>query len=129
MSEGGSPGPNSAQQDALIQEISRSLDIRSISPRHMGDVSMDLYMGGILSWEEYSMLAFQPELHPDYDKTIGALLGKKAEPDRKRDFVSEWEERLNFEMKYNAGKKDKIKRATTIFRTLYRIATIKEVFN
>ncbi len=126
--EQGNSRANSAQQDALIQDIARTNDVRRISPRRMGDISMDLYMGGILSWEEYSMLAFQPELHPDFNQTIGALLGKKAEPDRRRDFVSEWEDRLTFEMKYNAGEKERIKRATTIFRALHRIAVSKDVY-
>jgi hypothetical protein len=126
--ERGNSVTNLAQQEALIQEIARTHNIRRISPRHMGDISMDLYMGGILSWAEYSMLAFQAELHPDFNQTIGALLGKRAEPDRRRDFVSEWEERLTFEKRYNAGKNERIKRATTIFRALHRIASSKNAY-
>ncbi len=36
---------------------------------------MDLHVAGVLPWEGYAMLAFQPELHPDYDRTVGALIG------------------------------------------------------
>ena len=64
---------------------------------------MDLYMVGVITWEEHAMLAFQPELHPDYDQTVGALTGEKADPDRPRDYVAIWEARLAFERKHNAG--------------------------
>lgn len=79
-----------------------AVDVRNLSPRQMSEVSTDLYMGGALSWEEYAALAFQPELHPDYNRTIGALIGEVAEPDRPQNFVAVWEERLAFERRYNA---------------------------
>ena len=82
---------------------------------------MDLYVGGVLPWEEYAMLAFQPELHPDYDRTIGALTGEKAEPDRPRDFVSQWERRLEFEEKYNADHPKLVARTTHIVAVLRQL--------
>ncbi len=75
-------------------------DVRSISPRETSELSMDLYIEGVLNWEEHAMLASQPELHPDYNDTIGALTGKDAEPDKPRDIVKEWEEKLSFELRY-----------------------------
>jgi len=56
---------------------------------------------GVLAYEDYELLAFQPELHPDYNMTVGALTGEPACPDLARDYVSMWEERLNFERRYN----------------------------
>ena len=82
---------------------------------------MDLHVAGVLPWEEYAMLAFQPELHPDYDRTVGALIGKKAQPDRPRDFVALWEERLAFERKYNAGNPKLIARTAHIVTVLRQI--------
>ncbi len=76
------------------------LDVRTLSPREMVDVSLDLYIDGMLTFDEYSLLAFQPELHPDFEDTIGALTGEKADPDRPRDFLQEWEERHSFERRY-----------------------------
>ena len=76
-------------------------DLRRISPRRLAALSMDLYLAGTLSWSEYEMLAFPPELHPDYERTIGALIGERADPDRPRDYVAYWERRLAFEKKYN----------------------------
>ncbi len=98
----------------LIDDI----DVRHMSPRQGADMSLDLYIAGILSWDEYSLLAFQPELHPDYDSTIGALIGEKAGPDRRRDFVAEWERRLVFEKKYNAGETRLIERTERIVEVL-----------
>ena len=85
----------------LIDQAPDEPTFRHFTPRQMVDVSMDLYVAGMLGWEEYSLLAFQPELHPDFDRTIGALTGRKAEPDRPRDIIAEWEERLMFEKRYN----------------------------
>ena len=58
-----------------VRERVGAVDARHISPRQIAEISMDLYVGGALSWEEYALLAFQPELHPDYERTIGALTG------------------------------------------------------
>ena len=77
------------------------IDLRHLTPRQMAEVSQELYLSGMLQWEEYAMLAFQPELHPDFDRTIGALTGERADPDRPRDYIARWERRLRFEQKYN----------------------------
>ncbi len=84
---------------------------------------MDLYVAGILPWEEYAMLAFQAELHPDYDKTIGALTGEPAAPDRPRDFLNLWEERLRFEEKHNAGNPNLVARTRRIVQVFRQIAS------
>ena len=82
-----------APRPSALRERVGEVDARAISPRQIAEISMDLYVNGALAWEEYAMLAFQPELHPDYARTIGALTGEPAEPDRPRDFVNQWESR------------------------------------
>jgi hypothetical protein len=79
-------------------------------------------VAGILPWEEYAMLAFQAELHPDYNKTIGALTGEPAEPDRPRDFLALWEERLKFEETYNAERPHLVERTRRIVQTFRQIS-------
>jgi len=76
------------------------IDSRALSPREMADFSLDLYIDGAVSFDEYSLIAFQAELHPDYDETIGALTGEYADPDEPRDYIQEWEDRYNFERRY-----------------------------
>ena len=88
---------------------------------------MDLYMVGVITWEEHAMLAFQPELHPDYDQTVGALTGEKADPDRPRDYVAIWEARLAFERKHNAGDANLVERSRRIVNVLRRIATPTDI--
>jgi len=87
-----------------LEEPSRpsedELDIRNMSPREMADASLDLYIDGSLSYDEYSMLAFQPDLHPSFEDTIGALTGERSTPDRPKDFIQEWEDRYDFERRY-----------------------------
>ncbi len=83
-----------------LSEISEEYDIRYITPRKMIDLSFDLYFSGFLSKEQYAELAFQSELMPNFDQTIGALTGQKAEPDRPRDFTKIWLQRLEFEKQH-----------------------------
>lgn len=71
-------------------------DLRHISPRRFAEVAHELYVEGSLKWREYQMVGFPSELHPDYDVTIGALTGQRAEPNRPRDLLAEWEQRLDF---------------------------------
>lgn len=104
-----------------LRRLIGDIDIRSLSPRQMADASMDLYVAGVLPWEEYAMLAFQAELHPDYDRTIGALTGQAADPDRPRDFLAEWEERLAFEVKHNADNPQRVTRTRHIVNLFRQI--------
>jgi hypothetical protein len=96
-------------------------DIRQMSPRKMAEMSLDLYVAGIIEWEEHEMLAFQAELHPDYDKTIGALTGEPAQPDHPKDFIEEWERRLTFQRRYNPDNVRRIRRTEHIKNILHQI--------
>lgn len=86
-----------------FKEIARQYDVRAISPREMVDLSVDLYVSGLLTREQYADLSFQPELLPNFEQTIGALTGERAEPDRPRDYTEIWRQRLAFETKHAHG--------------------------
>ncbi|MCW8835992.1 MAG: hypothetical protein OQJ99_06460 [Rhodospirillales bacterium] len=86
-------------------------------------MSLDLYLDGAFDYETYALLAFQPELHPDYDRTIGALTGEAPQPDTPRDFIRHWEERLAYERKYGARDESTINRIRRIVDVLRIIDT------
>ncbi len=98
-----------------------SRDVRRMTPRQMVDLSLELYAAGVLDWEDYALLAFQPELHPDYDSTIGALTGEPAAPDLPRDFVAHWRWRLDFERRHTSDDPDRLRRTARILKVLCRI--------
>jgi hypothetical protein len=102
-----------------LAELSKGVNIRHISPRQMSELSLKLYVAGYLQWDEYEMLAFQPELHPDFDRTIGALTGETANPDRPRDYVVEWKDRYDFELRNNPDDAKRIERNLRIL-TLFK---------
>jgi len=91
------PLPPPAVAGAPVPES--EIEVRHMSPRQMADWAHEMYMIGWISWDEYRA-ALPVELHPAYDATIGALTGERAEPDRPRDMVREWEERLAFAHRY-----------------------------
>lgn len=76
-------------------------DLRNISPREFADVTHELYMEGTLNWDEFQMIGFPSELNPRYDETIGALTGELARPDHPKDMLGKWEQRVEFERRYN----------------------------
>lgn len=98
-----------------------ALNMRAISPRKIAETGYDLYTVGAIGWEEYEMLAFQPQLHPDYDKTIGALIGDTAQPDRPQDFIEILQQRLQFERRYNADDSRKIRQTEHLISILRQI--------
>jgi hypothetical protein len=120
LAGGGLPAAPAAEPPAPGSLQSREFDPRAASPREVAKRSLDLYADGLLEWGDQAVLAFQPELHPDYDRTVGALLGTKAEPDTPRDFVAEWERRLVFELRYNPENDQAVTRARRIVRALRR---------
>lgn len=70
---------------------------RRMSARQMADWAAELHADGMMNWAEYGIAGFPAELHPDYDGTVGVLTGERADPDRPRDMIALWEDRLNRE--------------------------------
>ena len=77
--------------------------LRAMSPRDFADFTHELYLAGRLDWAEYRMVGFPSELDPRWDATIGALTGERAAPDRPRDMLAEWERRVDFMHRFQAG--------------------------
>lgn len=118
-----SGGATAAAAPSRLQDAAAGVDIRNASPRQILDLGLDLHLSGFLEWDEYAMLAFQPDLHPDFNRTIGALTGEKASPDKPRDYLAIWEDRAAFENRYPA--KDgsvlpRTERIVNVFRMLDR---------
>lgn len=93
-------------------------NVRYLSPREMIEYSQNLYAAGIIGFEDYEAMAFQPDLHPDFDKTIGALVGQRAAPDRPRDFIRHWQDRLNYVQRYYAADAEEVRQAARILKAL-----------
>jgi hypothetical protein len=104
-----------------LSDVVGKIDIHNMSPRQMTGLGQDLYTAGAISFEDYSLLAFQPELRPDFDRTIGALTGERAAPDRPRDFVELWSERTDFERRHNPHRPDLIEQSERIALVLLQI--------
>jgi len=115
------PLPPPTEEDGDIELIG-GVNVRRASPREIADISLDLYAAGLLTYEDYTELAFQPELHPDYNRTVGALTGEPAQPDRVRDFVHLWNERLQFDLRHNPANAPTVRQATRIYELLKGLA-------
>lgn len=111
-----------ARRAVAMKIIGRDVDVRAMTPREASDVGLQLYAEGLVTWDEYAEFAFQPELHPGYNETIGALLGKEAAPDQPRDFVQQWSERLAYEQRYNPIDSPRVKSSERIRAIVGRLA-------
>lgn len=120
--EAAAPAPTLKVRSAL-RDLIGDVDIHHLSPRKMSDLSLNLYAAGAISFEDYSALAFQPELHPDYDRTIGALTGERADPDRPRDFVRLWDDRADFQRRHDTSRRDLVEQSERIASVLRQIET------
>ena len=123
------PGTGRPLSEAPMKGIIVKADARAMSPREMQNLSLDLYVSGVLAWDEYEDLAFQPELHPDFDRTIGALTGERPLPDQPRDYIREWEQKLDFERRFAPTKSRAKDRALRILSVLRRIEPPKLSFS
>ncbi len=79
------------------QNIMANYNVNNISPRDMAAMSNELYSSNNISLEEHAMLSFQPELNAKQPI-------ESAAPDAKRDFINEWERKLEFQKQYGAPK-------------------------
>jgi hypothetical protein len=116
-----------AGRSLSLHEISRTYNVHQISPREMVDLSFDLYFAGYLPRDQYAHLAFQSELMPNFDDTIGALTGEKARPDRARDYTKVWRQRLKFETEHKSDDPRIIERTRLILELLYSIEQIPDL--
>jgi len=103
-------------------------DVRYMSPREMQDYSENLYAAGVISFEDYEALAFQPDLHPDFERTIGALTGESPAPDRKRDYIEQWGKRLDFTQRYYAADSNEVRQAHRIHEALKAFPSRTDIF-
>lgn len=112
------------QRDIAYPFVRRN-DVRNLTPRQMSALCGELFLATMISCDEYLMIAFQPELHPDYDRTIGALTGEAAAPNQPRDYIRRWTDRLDFERKFNADDHGLIERTQNILSVLRRLDTLR----
>ena len=62
----------------------------------MSGFSLDLYTAGIVSFEDFKALSEHPELNTHFEKIIGALTNKKAQPETKRVWFDIGNKKLSF---------------------------------
>jgi len=113
---------NSEASGSFFDAATGQFNVRYISPSEMTEISLDLYAMGMVSFDDYSALAYHPELHPQYDRTIGALTGELAAPHRKRDLISEWEEKYRFLKQHSPDNKQLVEQSERITRLLHSLA-------
>jgi hypothetical protein len=104
-----------------MEDIVKKYDVAHISPAEMIIMSKELYNNKLISEIEFIYLSFQPETHPRYNETIGKNTGTVAEPNRKRDFLSYWEEQVHRDIRHDSMNLDKSWRAMKILHHLHKL--------
>lgn len=104
-----------------MEDIVQKYDVTNISPQDMVLMSKELYNNKLISEIEFIYLSFQPETHPRYNETIGKNTGQKAEPSRKRDFLSYWEDMVHQDIRKDSMNIDKSWRAMKVLHHLHKL--------
>lgn len=94
------------------------IDPRRLSPRQMADWAHEMYLCRQLNWDEYCLAGFPAELHPHYNRTVGALTGNLAQPDAPRNMLRVWEERVSFALRYFDPDEPEVLRSEKILQLL-----------
>jgi hypothetical protein len=102
------------------KQIMSHYNIREASPREMASLSAELHSSGILSFDSHALLSFQPELNAEQ---FNKIMGETAEPDRTRDFILDWEEKLAIQKKSGAPS-EFIQRTEQILSTLNHLQSL-----
>lgn len=82
-----------------VSSIAQNYDVTNISPKEMAEMSQQLFDSGNITLKQHSMLSFQPELNPSYSSTIGKMTNKIGQPDVPRNFLGEWKDLLEHQIK------------------------------
>ncbi len=114
-------GSGRTHTESPLAHILDGVNARAMTPRQVSNLGDDLYSAGILDFDEYADMAFQPDLHPDFAKTIGALTGDVALPDQPRDYIKLWEEKYDFASRHRTEDSDAPERALHILSVLRRL--------
>lgn len=77
---------------ANAAHVMASYNLHHASPRQMVDMSTQLLESGSITFDEHSLISFQPEFNSDQFQQI---YGHPPYPDGPRDFLYEWENKLS----------------------------------
>lgn len=129
ISQGGNTLPSGINSDiqisdkgksfqTLAQGIMQKYDLNNITPRDMATMSSELYSSGVISFEEHAMISFQPELNTSQPAKFGS-------PDTPRDFIQDWESRLELQKQYRAPKEfiEKTEHTLNLLKNLNSLST------
>lgn len=72
-----------------FRSIPAGYNLRQMTPRDMVRMSHELYEAGVISFKDHLQLSFQPDVAPV------APPGVTLRPDVPRDFIAQWEARLD----------------------------------
>lgn len=96
------------------------IEPRRMTPRQLAQWAHEMYLAGALNWQDYLFAGFPAELHPEYNRTVGVLTGRRAQPDWPRDMVKEWEDKLAFARRHNDPCDGSVRRAEKVLTLLRR---------
>jgi len=107
-----------------IRRIMTYCDLENISPIQMAELSNLLYARGIIEFDEYAVLSFQPELNPE--KYL-AINGVEARPFEPRNIIQELRDKLarlrNGKVESTPIEKEKLGRAVDLLNYLQSFFT------
>lgn len=104
-----------------VMSIMNEYDLRNISPIQMAELCNALYKEGILEFDDFVAISFQPELNPEqYLMTHG----KYPNPVAPKNIIEQYQSQLEIEIKCGSSSSSlaKLRRAINIFESLHSLS-------
>ncbi|MFP4054944.1 MAG: hypothetical protein ACLFV7_13870 [Phycisphaerae bacterium] len=96
-------GPASEMSFSPAARIAEEFDLRNITPRQVTQLADRLLKEGLVSFDRYSYLAFQPKLPGGYAGMIESLTGESVDPDQPFDLIDSLQTALGAQKQAGAG--------------------------
>lgn len=109
-----------------MNDIVEKYDVTNISPAQMVLLAKELYTSRLISEIEFAYLSFQPELHPNYNATIGKNTGKVAQPDKPRNYIEVWENQVHEDLRRDSLN---IAKSWRIMKIMHHLHELKQTQN
>ncbi len=89
-------------------QIANNFDVRHMTADDMEEMSQTLFENGAISFSDHALLSFQPENQPGFGDSYLGILGTRpllteSWPDGTRDWINEYETRLDFDRQNGGG--------------------------
>jgi hypothetical protein len=98
-----SPGPASEMSFSPAARIASQFNLRNITPKEVSHLAEQMLQQGMVSFDNYNYLSFQPELSGNHASLIESFTGEAVPEDQPFDLLASLEDTLSAQQQTGAS--------------------------